>query len=474
MIDIRRMPDIDPTDIDPTCSFEIIVVRGDLYSDSGYGRATRALADILAGFCRHLFGVSLHEHAARRQNRFDFPVVSDMDLVEDERFAGCTIINICLPDTFIAVPGARNIGYFFWETEQFPPRAFWKARMLLMDELWAPSHWQSEVLRAQTGRRVIPVIPWPQDRETAPPARPKVLGEIKAHAPQSLAQLENYLLRSAAPGSRDIDQYAEEAEHAAGRSLRFDPLRSPTLLEVLARDGVNVLAVQTDAPRKGLPLLLTGWLLFKQTPEGRHAKLIIKMSSIDVSMDVFRLHFHMSVAARRPMRRLDIEEADIYFVYERFSNRQLRALMAAGDVFVSATMGEGFGGPIAEAFLEGVPVVCPYHTSCKDLLGPDYPLAVATDPHRQKLWQNIDVYSPASVWNVVDDDALVECLRRVARMTRAERQTLGRDARSRLLDAVGVASVRDRLATALLRTGSFVEPKLRTPVGRSAVPGTVD
>ena len=427
-----------------------IVVRGDLFSDSGYGRATRALSHLLAGCGSHLFGVSLHEHAARRTNAFPFTVISGDALGSDSRLVGCCVVNVCLPSSFIAVPSARNIGYFFWETEQFPPRELWKTKLRLMDELWAPSSWQAALLERETGRSNIAVVPWPQGIDLVSRAPSEEFLDLKAHPPQRLDQLANYLLRLSSDPARRAEQAYEQAEHESGRGARFDPDASPTLRQVIGSEGDTFLAVQTDAPRKGLHLLLAGWLQFRRTTEGAKAKLIIKMSSIDVTIDVFRLHFHTSLAVRRPMRRLLLADAGVYFVYDRLSDEAMKALVADSDAFVSATMGEGFGGPLTEAFRAGVPVICPDHTSCRDILGPNYPLAVASMPQRQQLWNNIDVYSPSSLWHIADDLSIFEVLRRFSVMPGAERRAIAEAACKRVEKTMGAAAV-GRVLAGLLR-----------------------
>lgn len=426
-----------------------IVVRGDLYSDSGYGRATRALSRLLAGCGRHFFGVSLHEHASRRTNAFPFTVISGDALANDPRFVGSCIVNVCLPSSFIAVPDARNIGYFFWETDQFPPQEFWKAKMRLMDELWAPSTWQAALLERETGRSNIAVVPWPQGVEPVRRAPREDVLSIKAHPPQRLEQLANYLLRLSSDPKRRAEQVYEQAEHEAGRSSRFDPLASPTLREVIDSEGDTFLAVQTDAPRKGLHLLLAAWLQFRQTHEGAKAKLIIKMSSIDVTIDIYRLHFHMSLAVRRPMRRLSLADAGVHFVYDRLSDDAMTALAASSDAFVSATMGEGFGGPLTEALREGVPVICPDHTACRDILGPNYQLAIASSPQRHQLWNNIKVYSPSSRWHIADDQSIVEVLKRFSAMSTTNRRDIAHAAYGRVNKTTGAAAVGHVLAEQL-------------------------
>lgn len=430
----------------------IFVLRGDLYSDTGYARATRALRCILADHARQVFGVSLHEHEKRRKNPLDFPVISDAELCQNPLFQEAVVLNVCLPDDFVRVAGAFNIGYFFWETEAMPSFRFWKAQMTAMDRIWAPSRWQSEFLREATGRPEIPVIPWPLEMEGPPTCMDEdSLSQIRAHAAMTSAELDNYLVRSAPEGTRAREKDLEAMDHAAGRSARFDPGRSPTFGALDEGAGDLFVAVQTDAARKGMPLLLASWMQFKSSPAGRDAKLVVKMSPLDVGADLYRTHFHASLAVQRAARRCRVDRPDIWFVHDRLGHGEMRALLRAADALVTATMGEGFGGPIAEALMEGTPVIAPRHTSIRDLLNEGYPLIVESEPHVLKLWNNIDVYSASSRWHIVDDTSFVDCLERFARLSKSARRVVAEDARDALLAHAGGLAVSQTVGVELER-----------------------
>ncbi|CAN2536336.1 hypothetical+protein [Methylocapsa aurea] len=394
-----------------------------------------------------MFGVSLYEHSSRLLNCFDFVVIREDEIYDLlEVGSQVIIINICLPEHFLRVEGAVNVGYFFWETEKFPLMSFWLAHLKLMDRIWSPSTWQSAFMREVTGRTEIPVVPWPQSTPKRREALNSVLTNVRAHREMNLAQLQNYHLRASPPGRWEDEKAAEARAFEAGVDNRFDPVLSPSIADIIELPGDRFLSVQTDAPRKGLAMLFTAWLQFKKSAGGRDAKLLIKLSSIDVSADLYRVHFHTSLALRRARQRMQIEESGVRFVYERLDDEQLEMLLLSSDALVSATYGEGFGGPIAEALIHGVPVIAPNHTSAVDLLGEDYPLAVASAPHSIALWQNIPIYSPSAVWHIADDRSFAEKLNQFAKMREESRREVAARARETLLARAGVAAASQIIA----------------------------
>ncbi|MCX7899303.1 MAG: glycosyltransferase [Methylocystis sp.] len=307
-----------------------------------------------------------------------------------------------------------------------------------MDRIWAPSSWQRDFMRELMHCDDIPVIPWPQlEAKTPDAAARSLLAPVRAHRAMNLDELRNYHLRASPPGEREAEKIAEQRAFESGVDHRFDPGRSPGVLDMLSSRYDTFLAIQTDAPRKGLPILLTSWLLFKQRPEGKRAKLLIKLSSLDVSADLFRIHFHASLALLRAKERFGVEETDVSFIFDRLDDGQLEALIASCDALISATYGEGFGGPIAEALIQGVPVIAPNHTSLHDLLGDGYPLAVKSEGYALALWQNISVYSASSTWHLPDERHFADQLTKFAAMSRKARKQIGARARESLLQRAG-------------------------------------
>lgn len=63
-----------------------------------------------------------------------------------------------LGEAFFA--GKRNVGYWFWELEQFPPA--WHGAFNLVDEAWTATEFVAQALRPHTGSKVR-VVPHPVD-----------------------------------------------------------------------------------------------------------------------------------------------------------------------------------------------------------------------------------------------------------------------------------------------------------------------
>jgi hypothetical protein len=323
-----------------------------------------------------------------------------------------------------------------------------------MDRLWLPSTWQANVLRKHSRHQEIPIVPWPQHSEPAAvDADLTRLSGVGANPPMTLDQLASYRTRVAPPGEREAEKRREEAQARADPTSRYEPARARSLAEVLPSYWTRFLAIQTDAPRKGLPLLLAAWFSYLSEAAGR-ACLIIKTSSLDVGADVHRQHFHNSLAVRRAATRWREASPNVFFVYDRLSDVQLSDLTLSCDAMVSASMGEGFGGPIADALLHERPVIAPRHTSLADLLPSDYPFAVRYETRPLKLWLNIPIYSPSSPWRVIDEQHMAEVMGEVAAARPSELRMVARAARAHLLAATEMKIVTQKLASefALLDT----------------------
>jgi glycosyltransferase involved in cell wall biosynthesis len=78
----------------------------------------------------------------------------------------------------------------------------------------------------------------------------------------------------------------------------------------------------------------------------------------------------------------------------------MEGLYRRADAYVTASYGEGFGGPVVEALLAGTPVIAPRHTGLADLLPEGYPLVFGTDPLHVGLRGNPPVYPHAASWLV--------------------------------------------------------------------------
>ena len=134
-------------------------IRGDIISTTGYARAARALAEILAETNRVL-GISLHEDPSDRSAIFPGALVSDNELRRLAETDPLVVVHHTTPDHSLPVPNALNVGLFYWETDAIPRRLSWCEHIASMDAIWAPTRFIADFVRQCGFEGDIPLIPW--------------------------------------------------------------------------------------------------------------------------------------------------------------------------------------------------------------------------------------------------------------------------------------------------------------------------
>lgn len=393
-------------------------VRGDIVSNTGYAHAARALAAVLSE-TSPVFGVSIHVDPSDCGEPFPGPLVGPAELGEIAARHALVVIHHTTPDAFDPVLDAVNVGAFYWETVSIPHRDLWVERIAAMDAIWAPTTFVAAFVRSTGYGGPLSVVPWPHDFEP---------------------------VRTGAPGLAALDGVA---------ALRCDRMCEPggtlgapqPLAAAVGGRGLTFLAVQSLSPRKGLPILIADWCRF--VAEGAaDCTLVLKLSFRHVhglGADHL-LHFQstLSQLGVKPGQRLNIAlvEADL-------PRAGLQALIASADCLVSASYGEGFGGPLVEAIVENTAVICPTHTGIADLFPPDYRLGVACEPVAVQLRGLPDVYPASCVWNVPESGSLLRALQRFRDMGPAEVEAVKRSAREAAQNFCSLAAAREAVASAV-------------------------
>src|SRR5262249_24050252 len=99
----------------------LLIVRGDLQSETGWSRATRALVSAVARDFSAVLGVDLHFHPVRSRTAFPGLIVSDDTyprmLTGDGK---AVVLHATLPDGIFRCAEAINVGWWFWETDKLP------------------------------------------------------------------------------------------------------------------------------------------------------------------------------------------------------------------------------------------------------------------------------------------------------------------------------------------------------------------
>jgi glycosyltransferase involved in cell wall biosynthesis len=367
----------------------VFVIRGDLTNATGYGQATRSLAAILRKRFE-LYGVDLHPEAGASRSIFPGQLVDDNAVLSfcNRADTHVIVLNYTIPDYFRYFLGATNIGSFYWETSAIPFPLKWREMIASMDFMWAPSKYNADLIFAAGFRRLISIITWPHD----------------------FCELEH----SSSLGSHGLSvQFIDEFNGSAGAEIELFDLRK-------AAENL-FLSVKSMAPRKGLPVLLTEWRDY--VAESAHDDILllklrlIHNSNLGSSVDPGYVISNM-------IREAGWRQGDrtrIAYTVQNLSNEEMEDLYGWCDCYVTASYGEGFGGPVVEALLLGKPVIASIHTGMGDLLRWDYPLAFLSDPKHVELRGNSQIYPHASTWHVPRRGELCGAFRRFAAMDAAER-----------------------------------------------------
>ncbi len=399
-------------------SERLLVLRGDLRSHTGYAKATRALAKLIPARFRTI-GVDIHPDPADNQAFTPFAIVPEAEarrqvLAMPSR---CAVVHATPPDDFAVWPNAHNFGWFFWETDTIPFLREWPLRLGLMDAIWAPSSFMAEFVRAAGYRGPVHPVAWPEE-----------FADVQTGAGES--------------GQQTVTSYFDKL-----LDLR-QPTRSCTLGELRREARLMFLAVQSLAPRKGLPLLLSEWRSHVERSGGSDV-LVLRLAfrhstGIDGEdwQDVFIEA--LALAGFRPGR-----EVRIAVIPEAISESELAGLYRTADAFVSMSYGEGFGGPIIEALRNGCPVIAPRHSGLRDSIPADYPLTVASTRMAVALRGNLPAYPHSAAWHVPKAGELREKLEQFAAMTPLQRQALVDQCRSHAMSFCWAPVVRQHLDAAL-------------------------
>jgi hypothetical protein len=406
----------------------LLVVRGDLRSRTGIAYDVRAKMRLL-GSDLDIVGVDVHPDPNDREGPFLYPIISDDEV--PRRIAASLhrpiILHHTPPDDFRGFPGAWNIGSFFWETDVAPRLRQWAVKIALMDAMWAPCSMIANLIRSMGYTGPIHDITWPFDFAQSRRSDPKLRQSIDVRLFGSL-------------GTQGFET----------RGVSLAELR------VAARN--LFVTVQSMSSRKGLPILLREWQAHQSEAGNSNDLLVLRLAFRHASNLSDLPEDHVASMLQDAGFRFG-QKSRIAIITGTLSDAELTELFQASDAYVSATLGEGFGGPIMEAIVNDRPVIVPRHTAMCDYIAPDYPLTVRSERRLVGLRGGLSVYPPASSWHVPAPGSVAAHLAAFVRMTAAERAKLALGLRGYAAQFCSVPVVRHALQ-AFFR-GLLAEPLAR-------------
>jgi len=146
----------------------------------------------------------------------------------------------------------------------------------------------------------------------------------------------------------------------------------------LKSDDVLIVNVSANQPRKGI---ISTFQTFKELklhhaanpiPGVRNVRLLMHMTAWNVHDDSHHLEIlarQMGLKYTEDWRCTDEKSGGHWMGNQPlWSEEKLNKLYNAADLFLTTTLGEGWGLPITEAAAAGCPVAAPYHTACAEIL----------------------------------------------------------------------------------------------------------
>jgi hypothetical protein len=371
-----------------------LLVRGDLRSEFGAARHLRDQLNLFSVFFTKIIGVDLHYHPKFDKADFPYEIMSDSEartaLARDSA-SNWTVLHHVTPEHFIRFPNCYNLGYFVWETNKPPENSNWECSFRELDGLWVSAPFLIGMAEELGWTKPVEVVPWPMTPMALTGQIPN-LANLKVHqvAPKEISSI----------GWKEFNERGEEF----------------------------FFSVASDAPRKALPVLLSEWVGYKRKSK-KSKSLLLKISTFNFSKTeevLLRECQKFLQFACGGENRLD---ADFFVIAETLSEGELAFLYDSCQAFVTTTVGEGFGGPIAEAALLGKAVLSPRHSSLESLLPSGYPFVL---PHEMvTLGQGPDsFYAASSQWGLIQAGALSGELIELDSMPAEDLETQGESLRN--------------------------------------------
>ena len=367
-----------------------LLVRGDLRSQFGMARLVREQIKMMSPLFNRIIGVDLHYHPKFHKAEFPYEIMSNLDarnLLSGDSSANWVVFHHVTPDLYERYSNCYNLGYFIWETNKQPENGNWESSLSELDALWVSATLLIDLAKGLGWTKPVEVVPWPMT--------PMVL---KDQAP-NLVNLRIHEVSPKTIYSMDWKKFKESVEEF-------------------------FFSVSSDAPRKALPVLLSEWVDYKRKSK-KSKSLLLKISTYNFSKTEEVLLRECQNFLQFACGDETLSDTNFFVITGTLSEDELTYLYNSCQAFVTTTVGEGFGGPIAEAALLGKVVLSPRHSSLEYLIPEDYPFVL---PHEMvTLGQGPgSFYAASSQWGLIQAGALSKRLIELDHISSEELADLGK------------------------------------------------
>ena len=172
---------------------------------------------------------------------------------------------------------------------------------------------------------------------------------------------------------------------------RPDPDATIDAPELLHPRGFTFLHISSAFPRKGVDVLLDA---FFETFDGT--------DDVTLVLKTFPNPHNQVAQALERLRSGHANPPDVRWIDRDLDEREMHGLYNLADAFVHPARGEGFGLPVAEAMLAGIPVISVAYSGLADFVTEDTALCIPFT--LQPAQTHFDI--PRSVWAEPDPVAL--------------------------------------------------------------------
>jgi len=172
-----------------------------------------------------------------------------------------------------------------------------------------------------------------------------------------------------------------------------------------------VCSVGANNPRKDLPRTIAAFARFRDAMGSPVVLYLHTIPATETGHDLTQ-----AAAACGLIIGRDVVFPRDYHPIRGVSDQAMNEMYNACDIYLTTTLGEGWGLPVTEAMASGLPVVAPCHTSLREIAGDGRAILYEC---RDRIWVDNSGFRP-----VGHTDDIVAALVQAARQTPGERQRM--------------------------------------------------